>query len=200
MGQGKNLKKCIIYLFEEIIVAKLTNCKTCKKEVSNKAKICPHCGEKLKSGLLKKIIIGSVLVFILLVFIGIFAEKSEHDSAQQASSSQSLEPKVQKQVLTYTVQQLNAMYEENEVKTDEDLKGKTIIITGVVQEISKDFTDGIEVSLVSENKYMPSQMFMEDSEKTAAINLRKGNEVKLHCNSIKYVIKNTTGYKCVFIN
>lgn len=182
-------------------MAKLTNCKTCKKEVSSTAKICPHCGEKLGVGLLKKILTGFLLIFIILIIIGMFAEKSEHDSAQQASSSsQPSEPEVQKPVLTYTVQQLNDMYEENEVKTDEDLKGKTIIVTGVVQEISKDFTDGIEVSLVSKNKYMPSQMFMEDSEKAAAINLRKGNSVKLHCNSISYIIKSATGHKCVFIN
>jgi uncharacterized protein (UPF0212 family) len=136
-------------------VTKLTNCKTCNKEISKTAKICPHCGEKLKAGLLKKIITGFVLVFILLIVIGIFAEKSEHNSAQQASS-QSSDEEVKKPVVTYTIQQLNAMYEENEVKTDEELKGQTIIITGTVQEISKDFTDGIALSLVSENKYLPS--------------------------------------------
>jgi hypothetical protein len=45
-------------------MAKLTNCKTCKNEISKSAKVCPHCGEKLKMGFAKKFFLGSVAFFV----------------------------------------------------------------------------------------------------------------------------------------
>lgn len=47
----------------------LTQCKECKKEVSTSAKVCPHCGSKLKMGFLKKAFIGIMGLFILLALI-----------------------------------------------------------------------------------------------------------------------------------
>ncbi|MCX0116691.1 OB-fold putative lipoprotein, partial [Escherichia coli] len=42
-----------------------------------------------------------------------------------------------------TARQLFKEYEENEVATDEQLKGKLIAVRGIVQSIDKDFTDSI---------------------------------------------------------
>lgn len=53
----------------------LTNCPACKKEVAKSAKLCPHCGKKLKMGFFSKLVIG---IFILIA-IGIIASPSKED-------------------------------------------------------------------------------------------------------------------------
>lgn len=44
-------------------MAKMKNCKSCGKEVASSAKVCPHCGQKLKMGMMAKL---GILVVILI--------------------------------------------------------------------------------------------------------------------------------------
>lgn len=46
----------------------IINCKECGKEVSSKADKCPHCGIRLKSGCLMKLvyIVIGIIVFIII--------------------------------------------------------------------------------------------------------------------------------------
>jgi len=55
-----------IPLREETTMA-LIKCKECRKEVSTKAEVCPHCGARIKekTGYLSYIIVGTFLVLIL---------------------------------------------------------------------------------------------------------------------------------------
>lgn len=46
---------------------KMTICKTCSNEVAKSAKICPHCGAKLKGRKLK-FIFGGIIALIILLF------------------------------------------------------------------------------------------------------------------------------------
>lgn len=62
-------------------MANLINCKTCGKEVSSDAKACPHCGQKLKMGLFKKLLIGVSGLFLLLILIGIFSGNDQPTSS-----------------------------------------------------------------------------------------------------------------------
>ena len=45
----------------------LKKCPSCKKEVAKSAKLCPHCGKKLKMGMLLKLIIGIVVIVVAVV-------------------------------------------------------------------------------------------------------------------------------------
>jgi hypothetical protein len=52
----------------------LIHCKECGKEVSSKADKCPHCGVRLKSGCLMKllyIVIGIIIFIIIGKMLGI---------------------------------------------------------------------------------------------------------------------------------
>jgi hypothetical protein len=64
-------------------MATLTNCKTCGKEVSSSANVCPNCGEKLKMGFFKKLLLGVGGFIILLILVGIFAGKHESTSTKK---------------------------------------------------------------------------------------------------------------------
>lgn len=60
----------------------LKPCKTCKNEVASTAKICPHCGQKLKSGFFVKTIKGIGIVVFLLVLAGLFIPEPDHTGAK----------------------------------------------------------------------------------------------------------------------
>ena len=61
----------------------LKNCKSCEKEVSKKAKVCPHCGVKLKMGKMMKLIIG---VGVIIVAGAVFGLTDEEKAAKMADT------------------------------------------------------------------------------------------------------------------
>lgn len=58
----------------------LKNCKECKKEVSDKAKVCPHCGVANPGTSTKDILIG-LAVLVVIVVIASQACSSDKDKA-----------------------------------------------------------------------------------------------------------------------
>ena len=45
----------------------LKKCPSCEKEVAKSAKVCPHCGKKLKMGMFLKLIIGIVVIVVVVI-------------------------------------------------------------------------------------------------------------------------------------
>ena len=45
----------------------LKKCPSCEKEVAKSAKVCPHCGKKLKMGMFLKLIIGIVVIVVIVI-------------------------------------------------------------------------------------------------------------------------------------
>ncbi|KPU84204.1 hypothetical protein JI58_05205 [Marinosulfonomonas sp. PRT-SC04] len=78
LQRGSRLAQPILWLVKSnnnklwiLNMASLKPCKTCKNEVATSARICPHCGQKLKSGFFVKAIKGVGTVFFLLVLVGL---------------------------------------------------------------------------------------------------------------------------------
>jgi hypothetical protein len=65
---------------------KMKLCKVCQEEIATSAKVCPHCGAKLKMGLLKKIGIGFGIFIGLCIIISLTSPK---DSTTQTASNSS---------------------------------------------------------------------------------------------------------------
>lgn len=65
---------------------KLKPCKSCGKDVAKSSKKCPHCGQKLKMGLLPKVLIGIVGLAVLGAIV---APKPEEVIATIADESPS---------------------------------------------------------------------------------------------------------------
>lgn len=70
---------------------------------------------------------------------------------------------------------LTASYEENEVKADENFKGKTFFVEGTVRDIKKDIMDDIYVILEGDQMFRDVQCFFDD--KKTASQLQKGMRV-----------------------
>jgi len=67
-------------------MSKLQACKTCSKEVAKTAKVCPHCGVKLKMGFLKKAILGLAGFIILIVVIANLGGGDKTDTSNGGGS------------------------------------------------------------------------------------------------------------------
>jgi hypothetical protein len=63
------------------VAAKMHACKTCSKEVAKSAKVCPHCGAKLKMGFFKKAFLGIVGFIVLIVIIANMGNKNANPAS-----------------------------------------------------------------------------------------------------------------------
>ena len=70
-------------------MSKLTKCKSCEKDVAKSARQCPHCGQKLKGGMLKKIVLWALAIFIALAVLGALVdpETSTNNAVNKSSGS-----------------------------------------------------------------------------------------------------------------
>lgn len=68
---------------------KMTNCKSCGKEIAKSAKVCPHCGAKNKKPIYKKWWFIFLIVVVLLVAIG--GSESESDNKNTSSIDNGVE-------------------------------------------------------------------------------------------------------------
>lgn len=66
--------------------SKLKSCKDCGKEVAKSAKICPHCGKKLKMGWFLKLII---FIFSLII-LGALLQPSAEERAKNLNASMNI--------------------------------------------------------------------------------------------------------------
>lgn len=79
----------------------MINCKDCGKEVSKKAKTCPHCGAKVKKkkiGLV--IVIGIIALFIIISTTSNSSKTNSNNVAQKSTSTNSNTNKDKKSEIT----------------------------------------------------------------------------------------------------
>lgn len=117
-------------------------------------------------------------------------------AAQAANNSDSEEHYIEE--IKYTARELDRAYAENEVATDEVLKGKLVVIKGIIQSIDKDFTDSVVLSMRTDDEYMPARISMEDSEKKAVASLRKGDLVTVQCKGVMRSFDSPSASDCTF--
>ncbi|WP_435945299.1 OB-fold protein [Dryocola sp. BD586] len=142
-------------------------------------------------------------IFVALIILGYISSKKEDSTSDSAGNTSSASTETrqappEKQVFQTTARQLAASYEENEVATDEKMKGQLVAVKGVVQSIDKDFADSIIISFKTDNQFMPARMQMKDSEKSMAISLKKGQQVTVVCERMSRVVGSPSGRSCSF--
>lgn len=99
--------------------SKLKNCSVCSAEVAKNAKICPHCGAKLKKG--HPVLIGVLAFFILVGMIGSFGGEDEPKKVDTSTPAQSAEATPDK------TEEKTAFY----VGETAELKGVRVTLTNV---------------------------------------------------------------------
>lgn len=158
-------------------------CVECGREVSTDAASCPGCGKakptKKKLGLGAKIGIG----FLVLLFIGMVVPNASKDrAASSARPGASSAPAAPAQAdVQVSADDLWRAYQANEVAADGQYKDRRLLVTGVVDSITKDFTEAVIVSLRAPNQFMPSMAYLSSSGAGVAGQLRKGQGVRVLC-------------------
>ncbi len=131
-----------------------------------------------------------ITAFIALCIIFNFANKSENknDKTEQASvvpeltqaQKDSIETENKKQQLDQTIraENLYALYEENEIKADENFKGKKFYVQGTVVSIANDILNNPYVTLNAGHQILSVQCSFED--KNELVNLNKGEQITIY--------------------
>lgn len=71
-------------------------------------------------------------------------------------------------------------------------------VTGIVQNITKNFTNDVILRFESGNRFMPVSLSMADSEKAQASKLKKGQKITATCEKMQLFIGAPSGGNCTF--
>lgn len=117
-----------------------------------------------------------VAVLFGLILIGsIFGDdsKSSTSNATVTATGDTLN-KAQKDSIqkarTNMAPDLVAFYEENEVKADNELKGKNVVVQGIIKEIGKDVLNDAYIILAGQDGINNVQVYIEDEALVAELN------------------------------
>jgi hypothetical protein len=117
--------------------------------------------------------------FIALFALGCNSKQSNatasDDGEKKASGTAQVQEKPKEETIQITAKDLTAAYEANEVAADNNYKEKTLDVTGKINQISKDFSDNIYVTLAGDDEFREVRCYFEDN--ATAVKLKKGMKV-----------------------
>jgi hypothetical protein len=130
---------------------------------------------------MKKTLKVILFVFLGLVSLGVIArltgaKGAGKEAVAPSSNNDSTEAKLKK-TYTYSAEQLMAEYMGNEVRADENFKGKVFWVTGTIKDIGKDILDKPYITLKSADLIRSVQCYIND--KQALSSLEKGAQVTI---------------------
>lgn len=149
--------------------------------------------------MIKKILIGIVVTFIVLVIIGALMgeDTSTNDSSNTSDTSAAVENNPPVETVKVTAQELFSAYESNEVAADKQFKGKILEVTGTISSIDSGFGDGAIVQINTSNDFQSVSAQGDDSFTDAAATLSKGQQVTMVCKGDGEVIGSPMLGDCV---
>jgi hypothetical protein len=147
---------------------------------------------------------GRVLLLVVGVLaLGYLVNQRGTDATTPASTSKvtdlnaGLLNGVPADIVKVTAPALYREYDENEVATDNRLKGKIIEISGKIAAVNKDFLDKPYVNLETSNQFSSARIapVAADADKLAA--LRKGQPITFRCARMTRILGAPSGSDCV---
>jgi len=196
----------------------LISCAECQKTISDKAASCPHCGaprntlktppvpspnqkQKSVNRQFGKFLLSSVLVFGAMAFVASLFNDQNTPSATTVTADvrSGIISGKPTEVVQVTAAGLFQEYDNNEVATDNRLRGKIVEVTGTVASINKDFLDHVYVNLATQNQFMSASMHVPQSEEQKMASLRKGQKVVFRCPKMQRWVGSPSGGDCVLM-
>lgn len=132
--------------------------------------------------MLKKILMWVGIVFVVLVVIGIFFGGKESPNATSAESTSEQTVQEEAPIQVKASELLNA-YKNNEVAANQQFKGKTLLVTAIVDSIEADFRDKPYIVLKAGDQFEfnKPQAHLAESNEDKAASLSKGQQITLRC-------------------
>ena len=149
--------------------------------------------------MIKKILIGIVVAFIVLIIIGALMgeDTSTTDTNNTVDTSAAIENNAPVETVAVTARELFSAYESNEVAADKQFKGKMLEVTGTISSIDSGFGDGAIVQLSTGNDFQSVSAQGDDSFTDVAATLSKGQQVTMICKGDGEVIGSPMLSDCV---
>lgn len=173
----------------------LTECKECRKEISDKAFKCPHCG--VDRSFSKKLGTQEAITGVI-VALGLIWWLASSDAVPKGSvgptSSKAAE-------FSVSANELVEAYEANTVAADAKFKGHRFIINAKISDINTDFTGSPVLVLAGGvNQFSLPQAELAESERQTAAALKKGQRISLGCTGKGDIAKTPMMNECVIVN
>jgi RNA polymerase subunit RPABC4/transcription elongation factor Spt4 len=169
----------------------LITCKECSTQVSNTAESCPSCGAKVPKNL------GTTQWVVAIIF-GLIIFSWFHSNINKGSTHGASQAATEPTVEVSSVA-LATAYEKNEARADAIYKGKVLRVDGSVTDIIKDITDNTVVILNGVNEFLGVHAELNKSEEQKAINLQKGQNITVQCESTGEIVSAPMLEKCVIL-
>ena len=149
--------------------------------------------------MIKKILIGIVVAFIVLIIIGALMgeDTSTTDTNNTVDTSAAIENNAPVETVAVTARELFSAYESNEVAADKQFKGKMLEVTGTISSIDSGFGDGAIVQLSTGNDFQSVSAQGDDSFTDVAATLSKGQQVTMICKGDGEVIGSPMLGNCI---
>lgn len=109
--------------------------------------------------------------------------QAEAQTATESAEVVTPEPEPQEEVIEVTADELLAAYKENELAGDQKYKGKTLLVTGVLDSIQSGMGDTPYLLLKAGDEFefsMPQAHF-DKSETDSLVALKKGESIQIQC-------------------
>ena len=114
-----------------------------------------------------------ITIQYIIIGIGIYRDLTASDTPAEASDTQAL--------VKVTAQKLYDDYNDNEQAADERYKGKTLLVSGVIDSVGNGFGDRPYLQLQSGSMFRSVHARLEPTEADKAAQLQKGQSVKIKC-------------------
>lgn len=144
--------------------------------------------------MIKKILIGIVVAFIVLIIIGALMGE---DTTDTDNTNAAIENNAPVETVAVTARELFSAYEGNEVAADKQFKGKMLEVTGTISSIDSGFDDDAIVQLSTGNDFQSVSAQGDDSFTDVAATLSKGQQVTMICKGDGEVIGSPMLGDCV---
>lgn len=125
--------------------------------------------------------------------------RKEQEKERAAAAAQMARCGGQSGCIEITAHQLCDAYENNEVRADEVYKGRTLVITGRVDSISKDVMNDMFVSLSTPYYCLHVRGNIPDSQKANMAVISKGDKITIRCTGGGLWINSPVGNDCVLV-
>ena len=123
---------------------------------------------------------GWLVFVIIIIFLSLLTPfiMSNHKQVSQNLSTTDQSNNSLEASYTLLADSLYREYEENEVAADAKYKGRVIIVSGIIQDIGKDFTNTAYVVLAAEGLFGVHCMYAKGGELSVA-HLSKGQQITI---------------------
>ena len=135
------------------------------------------------------LIVGAVLIGVIFLS-ALFGETPEEQEAREKTEAAEMQAQAQSKLAgaeKMTAGQLFNAYQSNEVAAQQALAGKSILISGTIDDITLDFMDEPVVSLVTSNQFMSVQLDFDEADAAMVGGLQAGQEFTALCDKVSEV-------------